>query len=92
MTFQGVSRADEPFYYAPGGIALSGYDAVSYFEAHGPVRGGTRVVITGLRFADGCKVRIGDAEVVLTHRMVADRILPAAARAIVGIGSIPVDL
>ena len=39
MTCQGICRADEPFYYAPGGIALSGYDAVSYFEAHGPVRG-----------------------------------------------------
>lgn len=39
MTCQGVCHADEPFYYAPGGIALSGYDAVSYFKAGGPVRG-----------------------------------------------------
>ena len=39
MTCQGTCRADEPFYYAPGGIALSGYDAVSYFDAGGPVRG-----------------------------------------------------
>ena len=34
--------------------------------AHGPMRGGTRVVITGLRFADGCRVRIGDADAETT--------------------------
>lgn len=30
---------------------------------HGPLRGGTRVVITGTRFADGCTVRVGDSDV-----------------------------
>jgi alkylation response protein AidB-like acyl-CoA dehydrogenase len=35
---------------------------------------------------------LGDAEVVLTHRMVADRILPAAARALLGVGAVPPDL
>jgi alkylation response protein AidB-like acyl-CoA dehydrogenase len=33
-----------------------------------------------------------DAETILTHRMVADRVLPAAARAILGIGLAPPDL
>ena len=33
-----------------------------------------------------------DAETILTHRMVADRVLPAAARAILGIGTAPPDL
>lgn len=31
--------ADEPMYYAPGGIAISGYDPVSYFTEGKPVRG-----------------------------------------------------
>ena len=35
---------------------------------------------------------LGDAEVVLTHRMVADRILAAAARALLGVGAVPPDL
>ena len=33
-----------------------------------------------------------DIETVLTHRMVVDRVLPAAARAILGLGAIPPDL
>ncbi|MFO0587924.1 MAG: IPT/TIG domain-containing protein [Polyangiaceae bacterium] len=39
---------------------------VAIEPAHGPLRGGTRVVITGLRFADGAKVRIGDVDVDTT--------------------------
>ncbi len=31
--------ADEPMYYAPGGIALSGYDVVAYFTQGRPVEG-----------------------------------------------------
>ena len=31
--------ADEPAIYAPGGIALSGYDAVTYFTRNHPLRG-----------------------------------------------------
>lgn len=50
--------------------------------------GGGASIRTGSKLARA----LGDAEVVLTHRMVADRILPAAARAIAGIGTIPVDL
>jgi hypothetical protein len=34
-----AAAADEPAVYAPGGVALSGYDAVSYFEQPHPVRG-----------------------------------------------------
>jgi hypothetical protein len=34
--------------------------------AHGPLRGGTHVEVTGLRFADGCLVRVGDADVDVT--------------------------
>ena len=33
-----------------------------------------------------------DVETLLTHRMVADRILPTAARALLGVGAIPLDL
>ena len=33
---------------------------------HGPMRGGTRVEITGARFADGCIARIGDTDVDVT--------------------------
>ncbi len=34
-----TARADEPFYYAPGGIAMSGYDVVAYFRVGRPVEG-----------------------------------------------------
>ena len=33
-----------------------------------------------------------DAETLLTHRMVAERVLPAAARAVLGLGAAPPDL
>ena len=32
-------RAEESYIYAPGGVALSGYDAVSYFQAGRPIKG-----------------------------------------------------
>jgi indole-3-acetate monooxygenase len=35
---------------------------------------------------------LADAEVMLSHRMVADRILPAAARAVLGLGPVAPDL
>jgi len=35
---------------------------------------------------------LGDVEVVLTHRMVGERILPATARALLGVGAVPPDL
>ncbi len=34
--------------------------------AHGPLRGGTRLDITGVRFTEGCLVRIGDTDVDVT--------------------------
>ncbi len=34
-----AAQADEPMYFAPGGIALSGYDAVAYFTQGRPVEG-----------------------------------------------------
>lgn len=34
-----VATADEPWFYAPGGIALSGYDVVAYFTEHRAVEG-----------------------------------------------------
>lgn len=34
-----VSQAKDPYVYAPGGLALSGYDPVSYFSESGPVPG-----------------------------------------------------
>ena len=37
-----------------------------------------------------CALR--DVETVLTHRMVVDRVLPAAGRALLGIGTPPPDL
>ncbi len=48
----------------------------------------------------GASVRAGsplgaalrDLETVLTHRMVAEKVMPAAARAVLGVGSIPPDL
>lgn len=40
-----VAAAEEPAVYAPGGVALSGYDAVSYFEQPHPVRGFPRNAI-----------------------------------------------
>jgi YHS domain-containing protein len=33
------ARANEPPIYAPGGIAISGYDPVAYFTLNRPVRG-----------------------------------------------------
>lgn len=33
------ARANEPSIYAPGGIAISGYDPVAYFTLHEPLRG-----------------------------------------------------
>jgi indole-3-acetate monooxygenase len=33
-----------------------------------------------------------DLETVLTHRMVAEKVMPAAARAVLGIGTVPPDL
>jgi hypothetical protein len=35
----GAGLADEPYYYAPGGVALSGYDAVLYLEENHAVEG-----------------------------------------------------
>lgn len=34
-----AARADEPMYFAPGGIAMSGYDPVAYFTQGRPVEG-----------------------------------------------------
>ncbi len=34
-----AALADEPMYYAPGGIALAGYDVVAYFESGQAVPG-----------------------------------------------------
>ena len=50
--------------------------------------------------AGGAAVRDGhplqralrDVETLLTHRMVGDRVLPAAARAVLGLGALPPDL
>jgi alkylation response protein AidB-like acyl-CoA dehydrogenase len=38
------------------------------------------------------QLALRDLEVVMTHKMVADRVLPAAARALLGIGKVPPDL
>ena len=38
------------------------------------------------------QLALRDLEVVMTHKMVADRVLPAAARALLGIGAVPPDL
>ena len=35
----GPARADEPWFYADGGVALSGYDAVAYITRNEAVRG-----------------------------------------------------
>jgi alkylation response protein AidB-like acyl-CoA dehydrogenase len=51
-------------------------------------------------FGGGASVRAGnvlgnalrDLETVLTHKMVADKVLPAATRAVLGIGAVPPDL
>ncbi len=48
----------------------------------------------------GAAVRVGhplqralrDAEMVLTHRMVAEKVVPAATRAVLGLGPVPPDL
>lgn len=34
-----AAQADEPMYFAPGGIAMSGYDPVAYFTQGSPVEG-----------------------------------------------------
>jgi len=34
-----AARADEPMYFAPGGIAMSGYDPVAYFQQSKAVKG-----------------------------------------------------
>ncbi len=60
----------------------------------------TEVVRGAFHTAGGAGVRTGhplgaalrDAETLLTHRMVSDRVLPAAARAVLGLGTPPPDL
>ena len=39
MIAAGACQADEPYYYAPDGVALSGYDVVLYLEEHHAVAG-----------------------------------------------------
>jgi len=58
------------------------------------------VVRTAFHLGGGSSVRAGsvlgnalrDVETLLTHRMVADRVLPATARAMLGVGAVPPDL
>lgn len=50
--------------------------------------GGGSSVRTGSALGDALR----DLETVLTHKMVADRVMPAAARATLGIGTAPPDL
>lgn len=58
------------------------------------------VVRAAFHLGGGASIRAGsrlgralrDVETILTHRMVADRVLPAAGRAILGIGTAPPDL
>ena len=38
--------AEEPMYYAPGGIAMSGYDVVAYFTKGEPVEGMAAYAVT----------------------------------------------
>ena len=58
------------------------------------------IVRAAFHQAGGAAIRTGhplhralrDAETLLTHRMVGDRVLPAAARAVLGVGAVPPDL
>ena len=58
------------------------------------------VVRAAFHLGGGASVRSGsvlgnalrDVETLLTHRMVADRVLPATARAMLGLGAVPPDL
>ena len=58
------------------------------------------VVRAAFHLGGGTSVRAGsvlgnalrDVETLLTHRMVADRVLPATARAMLGVGTVPPDL
>ena len=58
------------------------------------------VVRAAFHAGGGASVRAGsvlgnalrDVETLLTHRMVADRVLPATARAMLGVGAVPPDL
>lgn len=58
------------------------------------------IVRAAFHQAGGAAVRAGhplhralrDVETLLTHRMVGDRVLPAAARAVLGLGALPPDL
>jgi alkylation response protein AidB-like acyl-CoA dehydrogenase len=58
------------------------------------------VVRAAFHLGGGTSVRAGsvlgnalrDVETLLTHRMVADRVLPATARAMLGVGAVPPDL
>ncbi len=58
------------------------------------------VARAAFHLAGGAAVRAGhplerclrDAEMVLTHRMVADRVIPAATRAVIGVGVVPPEL
>jgi indole-3-acetate monooxygenase len=58
------------------------------------------VTRTAFHLGGGASVRAGsplgaalrDVETMLTHRMVVDRIAPAAARALLGLGAVPPDL
>ncbi len=58
------------------------------------------VVRAAFHAGGGASVRTGsvlgnalrDVETLLTHRMVADRVLPATARAMLGVGALPPDL
>jgi alkylation response protein AidB-like acyl-CoA dehydrogenase len=58
------------------------------------------VVRAAFHLGGGASIRAGsplgaalrDVETMLTHRMVADRVRPAAARALLGVGPVPADL
>lgn len=39
LGFAVAARAEEPMYFAPAGVALSGYDVVAYFTQGRPVEG-----------------------------------------------------
>jgi hypothetical protein len=54
------------------------------------VRGGTRIVVTGARFADGCKVRIGDADADTTFESDARLVAVTPERASFGFADVRV--
>lgn len=61
----GQAWADKPYVYAPGGLALSGFDPVSYFSEDGPVLGNPEYSIVWR----GAVWRFASPESLLTFEM-----------------------